>query len=196
MQLTGPRAAVLASVIGVIGIVVGAFMNPIAVQLINKPTPTPAADSLAIEQIPQQIFAYAGNDNPDGGWGAFWLYYKSGNKPVYKLEFTLPDDKNGYAGLAFEFMEGMNFSDYKAVECAVIFDRMDDVVDLYFKDIAGNFNTVRVANNGANEMSLRYEFTNFPTVNFNALEEFGVVASTDFTRGSHHVRIKNIRFVK
>lgn len=44
--------------------------------------------------------------------------------------------------------------------------------------------------------SVRFEFTNFPTVNFNALNEFGVVVNTDFTTGSHHVRIKEVRFVK
>lgn len=196
MQLTGPRATIFAAVIALIGIGVGAFLNPLAEKLINTPVPTPDSTSLALEQIPQQIFPYAGNNNPDGGWSAFWLYYEDGGKPVYKLEYALPDDKDGYAGLAFEFSEGQNLSEYKAVECTVLFNQQNDVIDLYFNDIAGNFNTVRLANNTTNEMTVRFEFTNFPAVNFNALSEFGIVVSTDFTSGSHHVRIKDVRFVK
>jgi hypothetical protein len=196
MQLTGPRATILAAVIAVIGIAIGAFLNPLANKLVNKPAPISDPTTLAIEQIPQQIFAYAGNNNPDGGWSAFWLYYEDEGNPVYKLEYALPEDKNGYAGLAFEFNDGANLSAYQAVECTLIFNQPSDVVDLYFKDIAGNFNTVRVANNNTNEMTVRYEFTNYPEVNFNAVNEFGLVVSTDFSTGSHHVRIKDVRFVK
>lgn len=196
MKLTAPQATIIAAFIAVLGITIGSFLNPLAEKLVNQATPTPSLTSLAIEQIPQQIFAYAGNDNPEGGWGAFWLFYEHGNIPIYKLEYYLPEDRNGYAGLAFEFLDGSNLSTYKAVECTVVFSQQSDVVDLYFKDIADNFNAIRVANNGANEMALRYEFTNFPGINFNAVGEFGIVVSTDFTTGSHQVRIKNVRFVK
>jgi len=196
MHLTGPRATILAAIIAVLGIAVGAFLNPLAEKLVNTPAPTQDPASLAIEQIPQQIFAYAGNNNPDGGWSSFWLYYENEGVPVYKFEYSLPDDDNGYAGLAFKFLEGANLSAYRAVECTIIFSQQSDVVDLYFKDIAGGFNTVRVANNGANEISLRYEFANFPSVNFNAVNEFGLVVNTDFTTGSHHALVRDVQFVK
>lgn len=196
MQLTGPRATIYAAMIAVLGIAIGAFLNPLAEKLINHPTPAPKQTSISLEQIPQQVFAYAGNNNPDGGWSSFWLYYEDGGSPTYKLEYSLPEDENGYAGLAFEFLEAANLSAYKAVECTFLFNQPDDVVDLYFKDIAGNFNAVRVANNNTNEISARFEFANFPAVNFNALDEFGLVVNTDFTTGGHHVRIKEVRFVK
>jgi hypothetical protein len=196
MKLTGPLATILAALIAVIGIAIGAFLNPLAVKLVNKPMPTPNPASLMLEQIPQQVFAYAGNNNPEGGWSSFGLTYTSGGKPVYHLDYSLPDDQSGYAGLAFIFADAVNLAPTGAVECTLIFSKQNDVVDLYFKDIAGGFNTIRVANNGANEMDLRYEFTNFPEINFNAVSEFGIVTSTDFTTGSHQVRIKDIRFVK
>ncbi len=196
MELTGPRATIFAALIAVGGIAIGAFLEPLADKLVNNPAPAPDTKSLAIEKIPQQVFAYAGNNNPDGGWSAFWLYYENEGAPVYKLEYFLPDDMNGYAGLAFEFNEGANLSAYQAVECTLIFRDPGDVADLYFKDIAGHFNTVRVANNNANEIVVRYEFGNYPDVNFNAVNEFGVVVSTDFITGGHHVRIRDIRFVK
>lgn len=196
MQLTGPRATIYAAMIAVLGIAVGAFLNPLAEKLINRPTPPPNQTSIALEQFSQQVFAYAGNNNPDGGWSSFWLYYEDEGIPIYKLEYFLPDDRNGYAGLAFEFLKAVDLSAYRAVECTILFNQPEDVIDLYFKDIAGNLNTVRVANNNTNEISVRFEFANFPAVNFNALDEFGMVVSTDFTTGSHHVRIKNVQFVK
>lgn len=196
MKLNGPIAVIIAALIGLAGIVIGSFLNPYMENLLDKPTPVPAPASLSIEQIPQQVFAFAGNGSPDGGWSAFWLYYEDEGIPVYKLEYYLPEEGNGYAGLAFEFMEGENLSMYSAVECILLFSQPGEMADLYFKDIAGHFNTIRASNNDSNELALRYEFTNYPEVNFNALYEFGLVVSTDFIRGSHQVRVKDIRFVK
>jgi hypothetical protein len=187
---------IIVALIGVFGTCIAAFFTVPAFQIwVGAFFPHSDSKSLAIEQIPQEIFAYADN-NTDGGWGTFWIVYDDENLPLYKLDYFLPNDKDGYAGLAFQFVEGSNLSTYNTVECVVIFSQLSDVVDLYFKDIAGNFNTIRVANNGANEMALRYEFTNFPNINFNAVKEFGIVVSTDFSTGGHQVRIKNVRFAK
>jgi len=151
--------------------------------------------SLAIEQIPQQqVFAYA--DTNAGAWGAFWLVHDNIDIPIYRLDYWLPSDKSAFAGLAFQFPDGTNLSSYGAVECKIIFTQSPDQVDMYFKDIADNYNTIRIANNGANEMVVRYEFTNFPAINFNAVKEFGLVVATVFFTGGHQVRITNVRFVK
>jgi hypothetical protein len=187
---------IIVALIGVFGTCITAFFTVPAFQTwVGAFFPHSDSKSLDIEQIPQEIFAYADN-NPDGGWGTFWVVYDDKNSPIYKLDYFLPGDKHGYAGLAFKFVGGSSLSAYDTVECVVVFSQLSDVVDLYFKDIASNFNTIRVANNGAKEMVLRYEFTNFPNINFNAVKEFGIVVSTDFSTGSHQVRIKNVRFTK
>lgn len=196
MKLSGPQATILAAIIAVLGIALGAFLNPLAEKIVNRPGPTPGPVSMAIEEFPQQVFAYAGNDNPDGGGSTLLLLYDEGGLPIYELDYSLPADKHGYAGLAFEFVEGLNLSAYEAVECVILFSQLSDEVDLYFKDIAGSFDTIRVANNGADEMALRYELTNFPKVNFNAVKEFGIVISTDFSSGLHQVRIKDVRLTR
>lgn len=149
--------------------------------------------ALSIEQIPQQIFSYA--DASSGGWGAFWLIYDE-NVTTYRFDYWLPADNSGYAGLAFQFLKSGNLSPYSAVECVMTFDQSPGAIDLYFKDIANNFDTIRVTSNSTNEMVLRYEFTNFPNIDFNAIKEFGVVVNADFVTGGHQVRIKNVRFVK
>jgi hypothetical protein len=196
MNLTAPKATILAAIIAVIGIALGAFLNPLGQKLINQPLPTANPTTLAIEQIPQQVFAYAGNNNPDGGWSAFWLGYDDKSIPIYRLDYSLPTDKNGFVGLAFQFSKGQNLSDYHAIESTIIFTEPLDEINLYIKDISNNLKTIRVAGNGAAQMNVRYEFTNFPDINFNAVQEIGIVASTDFSTGSHQVRIKNVRFVK
>jgi len=149
--------------------------------------------ALSIEQIPQQIFSYA--DTSSGGWGAFWLIY-DGDVTTYRFDYWLPADKSGYAGLAFQFLKSGNLSSYNAVECVMIFSQPPDVIDLYFKDIADNFNTIRVTGNSTTEMALRYEFKNFTNIDFNAVKEFGIVVNADFVTGGHQIRIKNVRFVK
>lgn len=149
---------------------------------------------LPIEKLPQQVFGYA--DANSGSWGAFWLVRDEENAVSYRFDYWLPADKSGFAGLAFQFMKGENLSAYNAVECVMIFSQSPGEVDLYFKDIANNFDTIRVASNSAGEMSVRYEFTNYPNINFNAIKEFGVVINTDFSTGGHQIRIKNIHFVK
>lgn len=151
---------------------------------------------LEIEQIPLDAFAYGGNNNPDGGFGTFVLINDGQNIPNYKLDYFLPEDKHGYAGLAFDFHESMDLSEYSAMECTIIFGQPLDEIDLYVKDMGGNFNTIRVVGNVSNEMVLRYEFRNFPNINFNAVKEIGVVSSTDFLHGTHQAVLKNIRFTK
>ena len=117
-------------------------------------------EPLGIEQMSPRVFAYYGEADNLGGFGRLELIFDADTgKPSYDLAYTLPVDQTGYAGLAFQFTKGLNLSGYRAVECIVTFTQPGDVVDLYFKDIAGNFNTMRVANNGADEMLLRYEFT-------------------------------------
>lgn len=196
MKLTGPQATVVAAIIAVIGIVIGSFLDPLANKVINKPAPTQNPTYLAVEQIPQDIFAYGGNNNPDGGSGVFVLIGDQENVPNYKLDYSLPGDKYGYAGLAFNFHESMNLSSYSAIELIIVFSQPFDEIDLYMKDIGSNFNTMRVVSSGANEMVLRYEFKNFPSINFNAVKEIGMVASTDFSTGTHQAILKNIRFAK
>ena len=196
MELTAPRATIYASIIAVIGIVIGAFLKPIAEKWIDSTPRAPEQTALAIEQIPLDIFAYAGNNDPDGGSATFVLINDQEKIPTYKLDYSLPTDRHGYAGLAFNFHKGMNLTDYRAIECVLTFSQLNDSIDLYFKDISDNFNTIRVVNNGTSEMILRYEFNNFPNVNFNAVKEVGLVASTDFMTETHQVVIKKIRFVQ
>jgi hypothetical protein len=167
-----------------------------------KVIPTAASDlasqaiELAIEEIPQNVFVFAGNDNPDGGWGVFYLVYDENHIPVYQMDYSLPGDRYGYAGLVFQFPEGYSLSEYRGVEFTIIFPGLSNQIDLFVKDIADNNNKLTISSNGMNELELSYSFTNFPDINFSAVKEIGVIASTDLSRGDHQVKLKKIRFVK
>ncbi|MBN2116645.1 MAG: hypothetical protein JW730_08745 [Anaerolineales bacterium] len=153
-------------------------------------------ETLTMEAIPRDIYVFAGDDNPDGGRGKFSLICDDENIPNYRMEYFLPEDKYGYAGMVFRFPKGYNLSAYKTVRFTIMFKAPGDQVDLYVKDISRNDNSIRIVNNGKDEMNLSYEFTNFPSINFNAVMEIGVFASTYFMKGSHDVWVKNIHFVK
>jgi hypothetical protein len=196
------RAMIIVAVISsattfLVGIITAFFAFPPFQEWVRNWGDDQKAEILEIEQIPQRVFAYYGEAENSGGFGRLDLTYDGVvEKPSYELGYNLPVDMKGYAGLAFQFDEGSNLTRYKAVECTVIFNQTNDIMDLYFKDIAGSFNTIRVSNNGADEMKLRYEFANFPDINFNAVKEFGIVVSTDFTTSSHKVRIQDVNFIK
>lgn len=183
--------------------IIGALATILATLLLVLKEPitawftSPELKTLTIEEIPQRVFAYYGEAENAGGFAKLDLLFDGiDGKPSYALDYNIPGDQKGYVGLAFTFDTGANLSKYDAVECTILFSQLSDVVDLYFKDIANNFNTIRISNNGANEMMLRYELRNFPKINFNAVKEFGIVVSSDFSSGSHQVRIKNVRFIK
>jgi hypothetical protein len=198
--LAGAQAQIEAAKINIYGPIyttqtAEAKAAPVSANVAGTSTITQEGTTLEIEKIPLDVFAYGGNDNPDGGFGTFVLINNSEIIPNYKLDYFLPGDKRGYAGLAFNFHEGANLSTYHAIEVVVLFSSPLDEIDLYVKDLGGSFNTIRVVGNGGGEMTLRYEFKNFPNINFNAVKEIGLVASTEFITGAHQVVVKQIRFV-
>jgi hypothetical protein len=194
-KLTDPQALVMAAVIGVIGIVVGAVATPLAQKWVNSPATPDTPQSLEIEQIPQNIVSYAGN-SAEGNWSGFLLIYDNSTTPVYELNYVLPVDKAGFAGLVFQFAESQNLSEYHAIQFELVFGQPNDEIDFFVRDISNNVSRVHVVANSQSEMILRYEYSNFNNANFNAIKEVGLDATTDFISGNHMVRIKNILFVK
>ena len=163
---------------------------------VNTPIAPNKVDTLAIEDIPQKVFVFAGNNSPDGGWGAFSVIYDIEHNLNYRMEYSLPEDKYGYAGMAFQFPKGYNLSEFEAIKFTILFRVPTDEMDLFIKDISDNNNSIHITGNGDEQMDLRFEFTNFSNINFNAVKEIGVLANTEFSTGSHEVWIKNVHFVK
>jgi hypothetical protein len=195
MKLTGPQATIIAAIVAVIGIAIGAFLNPWAEKVINQPTATPSSASLAIEQIKLNVFDYDGSAENLGGWANYDTIFDGvDSKPHYVLDYQIDEGEDGYAGLAFQFEKGKNLSAYHAIVFALQFDDVNVPIDLYVKDISGKRGSVRIVSNSTKDMPLRYEFSNFGDIDFNALQEVGINIDDNFGNGRHTVTIHSIRF--
>ncbi len=190
------KTRITVALIGVIGLVIGAIVGPLVEKGINSSHEENKVVSLPIEQISQKIFSYAGNNNPDAGWGTFWLIYDEEQKPTYKFEYDLPEDKYGYAGLAFQFDEPQNLDAYSGVEFTITFQEESGRVDFFIKDNASNNAQMQIASKRTGEDIIRYKFSSFPNIEFSAIKEIGLNVDTNVSTGNYHLEIKDIRFVE
>ena len=151
--------------------------------------------SLAIEKISQRIFPYYGEAENVGGFAKIELLFDGvDEKPSYILKYTIPANQPGYVGVAFQFENGLNVSSYKTIVFKIQFDDVGNSVDFYLKDIGGKKSSIRIVSKDTNELTLRYELSNFPEVNPNALLEIGLNVQDVFSSGQHTVTIRQIRF--
>ncbi len=162
-----------------------------------QPTSTPEATSLAIEQIPQRVFSYYGNSENLGGFAKLDLILDGvGIKPYYFLNYTIPSDQDGYAGMVFQLDKGQDITDYSAIAFNIQFSEGNIPIDFYVKDISGNGDYVRVMSKGIEETTFRYDLNDFKNVDFNALKEVGFNSDKDFISGQHTVTISSVIFVR
>ena len=184
------------AIIGLVGTCITAFFAIPGFQnwvgLLFTPT---NPKSLAIEQISQRVFPYYGEAENVGGFAKIELLYDGvDEKPSYELKYNIPANQPGYVGVAFQFENGLNVSSYKTIVFKIQFDEVGNSVDFYLKDIGGKKSSIRIVSKDTNELTLRYELSNFPEVNPNALLEIGLNVQDVFSSGQHTVTIRQIRF--
>ena len=184
------------AIIGLVGTCITAFFAIPGFQnwvgLLFTPT---NPKSLAIEQISQRVFPYYGEAENVGGFAKIELLFDGvDEKPSYEFKYILPANQPGYAGIAFQFENGLNVSSYKTIVFKIQFDEVGNSVDFYLKDIGGKKSSIRIVSKDTNELTLRYELSNFPEVNPNALLEIGLNVQDVFSSGQHTVTIRQIRF--
>jgi len=186
------------AIIGLVGTCITAFFAIPSFQNWVGSLFTPSSPkSLAIEQISQRVFPYYGEAENVGGFAKIELLFDGvDEKPSYELKYTIPANQPGYAGIAFQFENGLNVSSYKTIVFKIQFDDVGNSVDFYLKDIGGKKSSIRVVSKDTNELTLRYELSNFPEVNSNALLEIGLNVQDVFSSGQHTVTIRQIRFEK
>ncbi len=185
------------AVIGLVGTCVAAFFAIPAFQTWVGSLFSPSnPKSLAVEEIPQRVFAYYGNAVNLGGVSTVNLAYDGSSPyPSYMLDYNVPAGQTGYAGMAFQFNNGQNMTRYNAVEFTIQFNEINVPIDFYVKDISNEDGYIRILSTSTDKMKLRYELGNFKQVNFNALKEVGFNSDNSFSSGRHIVTISGIRFV-
>ena len=197
MKLTSPQATILAAVIAVLGIVVGAFLNPIATKLINKPEPTPNPRSVTIEQIPFTIYPFDGNDNPSCCVGQSYFEYTIDKDltPIYGLDYILPenDPRHGYAGIAFIFEQSQDFSNFETLEFSVNFGETINQVDVSMEDITLAEADFHITGSNAQANSFIVPISNFKKINLKAVRSIEFQVNSTYASKTNWVDVFHIR---
>jgi hypothetical protein len=187
------RSGIIIAIIGLIGGLLIAILPPFVAKLASTPA---MPKGLSMEKIEQQVFAYYGEAENVGGFAKFDLAYDGvRERPSYVLNYNIPGDQAGYAGLAFQFKKSLNAESYQAIEFEIQFDAANVPIDFYLKDANKNGTRMRILSTGTDPIKMRYELSNFREIEFNALKEIGFNSDNTFSTGRHIVTIRAIQFV-
>ena len=149
---------------------------------------------------------YGGEDDEAFRAGSADLITGPGPNPEYTLRYSLPQEGEGYAGLAFPFIPPQNLTDYEYIEVTIIFGDPEARCELVLEDKDKTAHYIRLDNipTGTGITVNTYEnrhtvliplSTNLGSVNREFLSQVGFNANAQFTRGEHFFIVSNIRFI-
>jgi hypothetical protein len=190
------KSGVWIAIIGLIGGLLIAILTPFAAKWANRSEPSPNPAYLAIETLPMTVFVYDGRAENVAGWANLSISYFD-SAPTYYFDYSVPSNQAGYAGIAFRFNDGQNFSTYQTVEFTIKFDdgEPEHVVDFYLTDISDKKSHIRVTELGHDEKKESELLSNFAGVNLNAIKEITFNTDNSFITGGHKANISAIHFV-
>ena len=156
----------------------------------------PSQSDVAIESMPVHIFAFAGNNNPDGGWSVLDIFYEDDSKPIYKFTYILPTDgTSGYAGLTFKFEQEVDLSEFESISFLLRIPPNEEV-DLLIKDISEKELRYLLRGGPQDETEVDIAFSNFTDINLKAVREIMFFVDTDLITGDHSFFAKEIKFLR
>lgn len=201
-EITPAKATIVAAIIGVIGICLGAILTPVVEKLINQTTSTRRMTSLRLEENPFTVYPYDGEHDDDVdccfGMADFEYVLDSNLEPGYALQYEIPaiSEKFGYAGIAFVFEQSQNFSEYKKIEFSVAFTNEAEKFELNFEDIAGTKEPYLIVGKLDSENTYVVPLNNYKAVDFKAIRAISLQVDTQFIRGNGRIVVKDITFTK
>jgi hypothetical protein len=171
--------------------------------------PTGERNVVSIEEIPFEVFAYGGDNDPTIGKGSgTLLVVRNGiTGTEYYLDYFLPDEGDGYAGLAFRFLDSQDWTPYEFVEVTISFEDKEASCDFGIRDYADEVGYVRLGGsdpssdialtiNGKQQTAKIPLATNFKTVNRKIVHELIFNADSYFVRGHHVLKIISVKLLK
>ncbi len=168
-------------------------------------------DILSIESLPSYVIAYGGEDNLDDtseGTAILTIIYGEDMGTGYIVDYYLPDASDGYAGLAYKFLEPQDFSDYKFVEIKIDFGDERAGCDFYMKDISNKSDSVRLSNTIQSNTEMNVDIfgttqlvtiplsSSFDNINLSVIHDIGCNTYTSISTGNHTFIISGIKFLK
>jgi hypothetical protein len=202
IEITQGCAYIIAAVITGLFLSVLAFLTPWAAKLINQPTQTPKATSLAIEQLPFTIFPFDGDHDKNVGCCAGSAYFKytinAKHLSEYAFDYSLPADsqKNIYAGIAFQFAQSQILSEYQNIELTIAFSDQANQIDMRFEDITKTQEPYRIVGKTNSTNTIIVPLSNFVKIDLKAVRAIDFQVDSTFALGKGTVVIKNIIFTK
>ena len=169
-------------------------------------------DSISIESMPMKvIYYYSGVGDPKNGntGGGLSVVYNENSHADYRLNYALPDEGEGYVGLAFLFSKTQDLADYKFVEVKINFEDENTYCLLFIKDNTKTLEDsvplklgiplqpdIGVSISGR-EQTLKIPLnTNFQHVNPKNVTEVDVDCDANITRGNRTFTVTGIKFLK
>jgi hypothetical protein len=197
-----------------IAAVVGFVLGYLAVSVFfsSRSTSPQSIDDkiLPIESVPLFASAYGGegDENVKKGSSRLSIAYDGTSTPRYVLEYTLPSDGYGYAGLACGFSRSLDLEKYEFIQVTLQFNDKQTRCKFAIRDISLKANYVPVGigvlpttgvtttseNNG-----LTYKIPlkeNYKNIDLKAIDQVGVLCDTDLSQGSHSFTLSKIKFIQ
>jgi hypothetical protein len=183
-----------------------------AALVVSTPTvmiaPTVERKVFSLEEVPFRVFAYGGVNEPQGqGSGTLTLVRNGITNTEYSLDYFLPDEGDGYVGLAFRFLDPQDWTPYEFVEVTVSFEDPEASCDFGIRDIADKVDYVRLGgSNPTSDIDLTISgkqqtakiplATSYETVNRKVVRELIFNADSYFVRGHHILKIISVKLLK
>ncbi len=172
---------------------------------------TPSVDKgILIESMPVKVDNYEGINYPKVGKGSSHLsvMFDSEGHISYLIDYSLPNDGDGWTGLAFTFSNAQDLAESKFIEVTIDFGDEQTNTRLFIKDEGGQKDSVLLgmgiplgtgisSSTSGKEVTFRIPLdANFTYVNRKIVKEIDFDCDASTTRGNRTFTVKRIRFLK
>lgn len=190
--------------------VIAEFQPTIIALQSNAITASPEIQNDALFFTASSIYSFNGLDDPKikSGFGRLFINRNSSEDVSYRLEYSIPDQGEGYAGFVFQFSPAIDITEYEYLEITLSLDDPNANCDVYLKR-GGIANYIRICDgsflNGQRIEAATSRSTNivkiplrlnFRDIDQTSVEEIGFSANAAFTRGSRAFTIHEVRLIK
>jgi hypothetical protein len=175
------------------------------------PTTTPA-DLLEVDEIPGEVISFDSREKGLMGSGQLIVLRNNDGTKDYKLDYNIPSQGDGYAGIYFSFVPTIDLTQYTNVEVLIGFPGDSAKCDIYVQDQNQVQSYIRLTREGTKDtgrnvvfkaegdkylfsIPITDNFTDVP-VKKESLAGIGFSANATFIRGAHSCVIYQTALVK
>ncbi|MCB0029487.1 MAG: hypothetical protein KDE28_16345 [Anaerolineales bacterium] len=163
--------------------------------------------AILVSELPGRVFAFSGAD----GWGELGIIRNVGQDIDYILDYEMPIEGEGYAGMFFQFSPTVDLSQTHALQVTMEFGDKDAVCELYLQDQSEARSNVVLGNdlfmNASADANMQVDgklriFTiplagNFQDISsYQSIEGIGISVNAANIAGRHQCIVRDMRLLK